>query len=243
MIYHVLPGDSLVGEFEKLGLDGKKIVFREALIAGPIDAPDLDDFWNQRAHFVLAEYGEDEIVYHETVADELSALIDVSPDDEVNLWFEYELFCSVNLWFSLSLLRESGAAIYRVQPMGLTSDDRWKGFGGIGADALTEYFDGREKLSRDDVKLGADLWTAYKTQDFTTLRQLGKANNPRFPYLREVCDAAAKQKSLPLEILGEITASGQRDFAEIFRQFQEKAGVYGFGDLQVSRLLDQMGTR
>jgi len=243
MIYHVLPGDSLVKEFEKLDVDGTKIVFREALIAGPIDAANLEDFWNQRAHFVLAEYGEDEIVYHETVANELSILLDVSSEDEVNLWFEYELFCSVNLWFVLSLLVDTGAVVYRIRPSSLGFEDRWKGFGASDADALRDYFGGREKISTDDIKLGEDLWTAYSTQELTTLLQLGKTDNPRFPYLTEVCEAAAKQKSLPLEILKEITVSGEKDFVAIFRQFQARAGVYGLGDLQVSRLLDQMGSR
>ena len=99
MIYHVLPGDSVAEEFKKTNIDGQTIVCREALVAGPLDGENLDEFWDQRAKFILTEYGEDEIEYHEKVADPLNLLTELTPDDEVNLWFEYELFCSVHLWF------------------------------------------------------------------------------------------------------------------------------------------------
>src|SRR5947209_611738 len=111
MIYHVLPGDAQVDEFAKTKLGGKVIVCREVLATGPVDAPDLDQFWRERAHFILGEYQEDEITYHESVANELSQIVDVTVDDEVNLWFEYELFCSVNMWFCLYLLEPTEAAI------------------------------------------------------------------------------------------------------------------------------------
>ena len=92
MIYHVLPGDSVATEFKKNNIDGEKIVCREALVAGPLDGESLDEFWDLRAKFILTEYGEDEIEYHEKVADPLNLLTELTSDDEVNLWFEYELF-------------------------------------------------------------------------------------------------------------------------------------------------------
>ncbi len=83
MEYHVLPGDSLVEEFKKTNIEGRVIVCREALIAGDVSADSLPEFWDQRARFVHTEYGEDEIVYHETVADELGRLLDMDEGDEV----------------------------------------------------------------------------------------------------------------------------------------------------------------
>src|SRR4051794_19671008 len=105
MIYHVLQGDAQVAEFKKACIEGEPIVFREALISGPVDADDLDTFWNERAQYILADYGEDEIEYKDKVVGEIVQLLDAADDDEVNLWFEYELFCSVNMWFCLWLLR------------------------------------------------------------------------------------------------------------------------------------------
>ena len=122
MIFHVLAGDSLVEEFKKTGIEGEVIVCREAFVDGPVDAETTDEFWEQRARFILAGYGDDEIEYHEKVADELNKLTELTSDGEVNLWFEYELFCSVNMWFCLWLLEPTGAAVYRVEPIGLDQE-------------------------------------------------------------------------------------------------------------------------
>ncbi|MGE3465824.1 MAG: DUF1835 domain-containing protein [Pyrinomonadaceae bacterium] len=240
MIYHVLPGDSLVEEFRKSGITGEVIVCREALVSGPIDAENLNEFWDQRARFVLAEYAEDEIDYHEKVADALSRLVDVTGEDEVNLWFEYELFCSVNMWFCLSLLSNTDAAVYRVEPIGLDMEDRWEGFGKFDADDLKACFELRTALSSDDVKLGASLWDAYRRDDSAAMYELSNTGTSSFPYLKEVARAAADEDLEPLEVLRTITRRGEADFGRIFTEFKRRAGVYGYGDLQVQALLDRL---
>ena len=144
MIYHVLPGDAVAEEFKKTKINGEVIVCRECLAVGDVDADILPEFWEQRARFILSEYGEDEIVYHETVADELAKLLDLDSDDEVDLWFEYELFCSVNLWFCLWLLSETGSSVYRVEPAVLKDEDRWDGFGNLSAADLRKCYNRRK---------------------------------------------------------------------------------------------------
>lgn len=241
MIYHVLPGDSLVDEFSKAGIDGTVIVCREALAVGPVDAASLDEFWDQRARFILTEYGEDEIEYHEKVATGLNRLTELETGDEVNLWFEYELFCSVNYWFCLSLI-DAEVAAYRVEPIGLDEKDRWDGFGKFDADAVRASFELRTRLTDADVSFGSELWAAYRRRDHAELRRLGKENSEAFPYLKEVVAAAIEQDIEPLEIVRAITRAGETDFAKIFAEFKKRAGVYGYGDLQVQRLLDQLTT-
>lgn len=243
MIYHVLPGDAQVEEFKKTGIEGELIVCREALSHGPIDAPDLETFWDERARFIVGEYGEDEIAYHDSVARELVRLQDLSDGDQVNLWFEYELFCSVNYWFCLSLLRGSSADVYRVEPIGLDEENRWDGFGNFMADALKASYELRTKLAPMDVELGSELWEAYRQKSATRLRDLSESERDGFAYLGEVAAAAAEEDIRPLEILREIRAGGETDFGEIFAEFRKRSGVYGYGDLQVQRLLDQLSSK
>jgi hypothetical protein len=241
MIFHVLPGDAQVPEFKATGIEGELIVCREALIHGPIDADDLEEFWNERARFIVAEYGEDEIVYHDNVARELARLQDLDAADEVNLWFEYELFCSVNMWFCLSLLSQTGATVYRVEPLGRDVEKRWDGFGGFTVEDMRVAYELRTKLSEEQVKVGAELWQAYRTKDHPQLKELaGKCDMDCFPYLREVAAAAAEEDIHPLELVKEIRARGVTDFPKIFEEFKKMAGVYGYGDLQVRHLLDRL---
>jgi hypothetical protein len=238
MIHHVLPGDAIVEEIRKTGIDGEVIVCRECLIAGDADAETLHEFWEQRAHFIMSEYGEDEIEYYDKVAEQLTKLLDLTADDEVNLWFEYELFCSVNMWFCLSLLSETEAAVYRVEPAVLTEDDRWDGFGKLSQADLKKCFGERRKLTRDDIALGSKLWNAFRRNDAVELERLSAVAPPAFPYLAEVCAAAVEKDTRPREIIAEIEFEGKREFDEIFAEFTRRAGVYGLGDLQVQRLLD-----
>lgn len=239
MTLHVLPGDALVEEFKKTGIDGQMIVFREVLMVGPVDADMPFEFWDQRGRFILAAYGEDEIEYHERVADELERLAEIGAGAEVNLWFEYELHCSVNMWFCLSMLRQTGAEVYRVEPAVLTTEDRWKGFGKLAAEDLKTCFATRKHMTSEDITLGASLWDAYRRDDTDQLMILASNATDRFPYLREVCEAAIVQDTRPLEILTEIKSEGATEFADIFAEFTLRAGVYGFGDLQVERMLEK----
>ncbi len=240
MIYHVLPGDSVVEEFSKTGLEGETIVCREGFIVGPIEADTIEEFWNDRARFILAEYGEDEIVFHERVADELEQLENMEQGDEVNLWFEYELFCQVNLWFCLSRLAGSGSEIYRVAPVVISKEDRWKGFGALNSEDLLTCFNARTKLTADDISLGKEFWERYRANDHAGLLELADTPTRAFPYLDETARAAAEIDSRPMKILSEIRSEGIQDFDAIFAEFSKRAGVYGFGDLQVSRMLDRL---
>ena len=240
MIYHVLPGDAQVEEFRKTDLEGELIVFREALIAGPIESENVDEFWESRAHYVLSEYGEDEIDYQEKVADEILRLAEVSEGDEVNLWFEFELFCGVNLWFCLVQLKGSGARIYRVSPVDASPDNVWDGFAKHTAESLRECFESRVELSEEDAETGANLWAAFRDRDRERLRELGEYRSPAFPFLKEVCGAASDLETRPAAIVREIVASGKHGIDEVFPEFRSRAGVYGFGDLQVEKLLERV---
>ncbi|HTH51743.1 MAG TPA: DUF1835 domain-containing protein [Pyrinomonadaceae bacterium] len=242
MIYHVLPGDAQVAAFRASGIEGEMLVCREALIYGPIDAADLDSFWSERAQFIVREYGEDEITYHEKVADELSRLQDLGPDDEIALWFEYELFCSVNMWFCLSLLKDTGATVSRVEPLGRDVEDRWDGFGDFSAEEMKAAFALRTRLSDDQVALGAQLWDAYRMKKHAALKELAaKCDADCFPYLKEVAAAAAEEDIQPLEVVKEIVLGiGSKELKDVFPEFKKRAGVYGYGDLQVQHLIDQL---
>ena len=240
MIYHVLPGDAQVEEFRKTGLEGELIVFREAFITGPTDADDANEFWDRRARFILAEYGEDMIEYHEKVADEIIRLSDVENGDEVNLWFEYELFCSVNMWFCLDQLKGSDARVFRVAPMNPAPDDVWKGFGGNEAGDLLKSFESRVEFSREDIETGAELWRAFSNENAKRLVELSEYRSPCFPFLKEVCAAAAEIETRPVSVIRELKASGLDTLEKAFPEFQKRAGVYGFGDLQVERILNSI---
>ncbi|HVE58626.1 MAG TPA: DUF1835 domain-containing protein [Pyrinomonadaceae bacterium] len=241
MKIHVLAGDALAGDFKNCAIEGEIVVCRECLVDGAVKAANLEEFWQTRAEFISDAHGADREEYFSGVASEFEKLKNLaSAEAEINLWFEYELFCQVNLWFCLYLLRESGAKVFRVAPVVRREEEIWKGFGGLESIDLEKCFAERARFTAEDILLGADLWKAFQAADYQTLERLSETESKCFPYLKEVCRAEIEKNSRPKKILEGIIATGKTDFAEIFREFSARAGVYGFGDSQVRKILAEI---
>ncbi len=241
MKFHVLAGDALVTDLRKTNIEGEIIVCRECLVEGNVKAENLEDFWQIRAEFIERSHAESQEKYFQNVVGEFEKLTNItSSESEINLWFEYELFCQVNLWFCLYLLRETASKIYRVAPVVRNEKDIWKGFGSLEANDLERCFAKRIEFSEKDILLGTNLWKAYQNADYEMLEKLSETESECFQYLREVCRAEIKKDSGPRDILREISVNGTKDFTEIFSEFTNLAGVYGYGDAQVKRILQEI---
>jgi hypothetical protein len=180
MILHVLPGDSLVETFNASGIEGKIAVCRECLVEGDATGATLPEFWETRARFLGGQYGETADRYHETVVREFAKLTALQSDSEVNLWFEYELFCQANMWFCLSLLASSTADIFRIAPVTLSDDKIWDGFGKMTPEDLKACFARRIKLTADDIELGTELWSAFEITTESVWRNCRQGSPLRF---------------------------------------------------------------
>lgn len=241
MIYHILPGDAQVETFKKTNIEGEIIVCRECLIEGDLNAKNLEDFWQVRENYLSKTYLKSENFYAENVRSEFEKLLNVSPDDEVNLWFEYELFCQANLWFCLFLLSERiHYKVYRVAPIVRNESDLWKGFGGLSSSDLEKCFAQRTKFSRKDVEFGRWFWKTFAEKDLEKCRNFDFGKFENFPYLREVFHAALEIETRPKEKIQEIILSGETDFGKVFQKFGETEGVFGFADLQVKKIYDEL---
>ena len=144
------------------------------------------------------------------------------------------------MWFCLSLIKDAHAEIYRVAPVIKNQKDIWKGFGILGKEDLQRSFEAREKFSRKDLELGVNLWNAYQNQDFEKLEILSKTESKCFPGLEDVCKAEIEKEDRPKAVLQKIMRNGETIFGAVFQKFNETEGIYGFGDLQVKRIYDQL---
>ena len=240
MKLHVLPGDAYVEAFEGTNLEGDVAVFRECLVEGDLWGPSLEEFWRTREHYLSANYPAEGKSYETDVAAEIEKMLAPGAGDEIYLWFEYELFCSVNYWFCLDLLRDSFATIYRVSPTVRDEQTRWRGFGKLDPEHLLECWAERVQLSSEDVEHGSELWQAFKTGNRFRLDNLGSYDSPAFPYLNEVAAAAVDIENGLAKVLKEISSHGSDDFRKVFEEFGRRAGVYGLGDVQVRRIWDDL---
>jgi len=240
MKIHILPGDSLVAPFEKTNIEGEIVVCRECLIDGDLAVDGLDNFWRERENYLSAAYPKTDNFYRDNVKTEFEKLLNVSAGDEINLWFEYELFCQTNMWFCLSLVQDKDANVFRVAPIVRTENDLWKGFGGLSESDLKKCFANRIEFGDEDILLGKHLWEAFQNKDARRLEDLSETKSDCFPHLKEVCQAAIELQSRPKARLQTIVSAGEDDFHKVFEEFNKTEGIYGFGDLQVKRIYDEI---
>lgn len=236
---HVLTGDSLAGTFRRTNIEGPVIISRECLIDGPVEDDNPGIFWKKRSEYIHSAFDVDPKEYFETVKSEFDRINDIAPDDEVNLWFENDLFCQTNMWFTISLLNQRGLTkVNRVVPL-IRGANKWEGFGRHTATDLQHCFEKRQVFTKGDFKLGQNLWDAYRTDDIVALAFYSRSLSPCFPYLEDVCRAEVERKKnqRPRKVLEDLLAKGYTDFSDIFTQFSQTEGIYGYGDLQIENLL------
>ena len=244
---HLLNGDHLAQQLQGASYFQTHLVFREALIVGPVAGTSLDEFWILRTEFITTSYGVTAEEYGQKTISEIERLHSIPEDTEICLWFEDDLFCQVNLWFILNLLSDSPRInIYRVFPPEATPEKSWMGFGSASTAALAQAYEERVPFTSSDLALGKNLWEAYRLGDGTQLAALSKSISPCFRHLEEVCKAQLDRTSAdprqrrPEKLILELLAKGITDFDTLFSQFSQREGIYGFGDLQVRELMDSV---
>jgi hypothetical protein len=248
MTYHILNGDALIERFRATGLVGEVVVARECLIEGDLRGDNLPAFFQTRAAYIAATYGENRTAYFARVVTEFEKLQAAPDGSEFNLWFGYDLFCRANMWFVLSLLDDLGLnkKVYAVYPFYLKDKDVWNDFGGATPQDLADCFKNRITLTDADIRLGVGLWKAYKSGDLAALETLSKSTSVAFPYLEEVCKAHIERfpkdgiSGRPERVLQDIIAYKTTDFNAVFSEFFHREGIYGFGDSQVKQLYDKV---
>ena len=242
MDIHILSGDSLVEQFNKTGIEGEMKVCRECFVDGDLQSEGLEDFWEKRENYLTSNYSGASVNYTEKVKDEFISAYNASDDSNavVNLWFERELFCQVNMWFTIWLLRSTEAKFQVVYPVLEEGDSPLKGWSELGVEGLKKSFEKRSKLIYDDVFLVVQLWEAFRDRDNETLAKLGESDSIAFPTLKEVCDAAINIETRPKETIRQIIGEGKTEFGDAFKEFCAREAIYGFGDLQVKRIFDEV---
>ena len=115
--YQILNGDSLKQQLPK-DILGEIIVARECLVDGSVEGNDLDELFRIRSKFLSQNYGGTEQDYYLKTVSEFQKIEHITPNSDINLWFEEDLFCQVNFWFIIHLLNQSenNNPIFLIQP-------------------------------------------------------------------------------------------------------------------------------
>lgn len=237
-IFNILNGDCLADQLKETTIGGEIIVCREALVTGPLQADNLEDFWKLRSQFIDEEYNIEEGDYFDKTFPEFEMILNIPEDSEVNLWFEDDLFCQVNMWFCLSLLpKDKGLKVYRIFPKA-TKENNWKGFSVSDSFELEELVKLKVLLNEKDIEAAINLWKSYQSNDTKQLKQLSEYQSDAFRFLQEVIQSYLNIK--PEIFIKNVLENGSADFKSLFEKFQSELGIFGFGDLQVKSIYDKI---
>ncbi len=241
--YHILNGDALKERFPE-EITGEIIVARECLVDGEVQSKDVEELFQLRAKFISALYGSYSVEdYYTNTVSEFEKIKNLPRQSTVFLWFEDDLFCQVNFWFVVYLLFHfvQDCTVFLIRPKVHTP----YGFGGLNEAALKQAFAERVQLNHMD-KI-AHLWESYKNGALDNLLNTANQLKESFPFMLTAVNAhiariptendIGRPAQALLDIMEELATE---DFGPVFREFNKRESVYGFGDLQVKRLLDEI---
>ncbi|NNE31446.1 MAG: DUF1835 domain-containing protein [Winogradskyella sp.] len=245
---HITNGNNLTNYLRELDFTDDILTWQEMLCEGPtIAAINSDEFFSIRSQFLKQYYNIE--VNTDELNRELSKLNDVSPYDEINLWFEYDLFCHLNLIGVLNLLhqRDIKKPLYLICSGRVEGEKTLKGLSELSPEQLKDHYDNKILLTQEDIDLAIAIWRTYCGKDHNILKPyIVKESN--FIYLSNCLKAHLKrfphQKSglsvLEANILRLVKDNFIKSKDHLLGYSLNYQGFYGFGDIQLMRTINKL---
>ncbi|MBN3583276.1 DUF1835 domain-containing protein [Algoriphagus aestuarii] len=241
---HILNGDALASRFPS-DIHGDRAIARECLVDGPVQAHSLEELWVVRDQFLTPDHHSNPADnYFEKVVPEFEKIATVASNTKVYCWFEQDLFCQVNFWFVIHLLEKHQGEVFLVLP---EKADLRLGFTELDERQLEEHYRDARLLTKNQREVLANLWKMYQASHIDEAMTLSKQVSIELPFLLPAVQAwkdriphgeyPGKPKATIIQIIKDL---GVDDFPKVFREFRNRIPIYGYGDVQVKRLYDEI---
>jgi len=190
---HITNGDSLTNYLKELGFKDDILTWREMLSEGPtVPLIDSEAFFKQRRTFLNETY--DIKLSDYSFNEDLKILENTDKYDEINLWFEYDLFCHINLIAVISLLhqKEISKPLYLICSGRVNNENELKGLSELTPVQLEKHYNNKVKLTKNDIDLAVALWRTYCGKDHNIFKPY-ITKNSNFKYLTNCLKAHLKR--------------------------------------------------
>ena len=252
-ILHVLNGDSTAHSFERTGLEGDLLVWREILSQGPA-AENISsaDFWKAREAWICKTFKDTPEHYQEYVVNPLEKLNE--PYEEINFWFEFDLHCQANLLGVMAMLSEntdlSPPAVYLICPGDFPGKSDFRGMGELTGEELEYLFDNiRLQLSEADFEIACEAWKPYVENDADQIEKWIDDNTfwGSLHFLKPALQAHLQRlrvnknglNAIEQKLL-DIYNSGIKNKHAVYQAFWQTEKIYGMGDLEIDLYLKKL---
>ncbi len=250
-LLHITNGDSLTDRLKSLELKGDIITWREMLCEGKtLTNVGSESFWKTRFEFLNKNYKVTKSWFVEKTLKEYRSLCNHKQQDQIVLWFEYDLFCQINMLAVISWLKthRKYAHISLVCSGDEDDTDKMYGLGEVSDEKLLELYENRTELSMNDIEYADYVWQLYCSDNPIRLENLTDFKNYQFDYLSDAIKAHLKRfptiknglNDVENQVLRLSFDKKPKSKRELLRTALTNQGVYGFGDSQFERIITNL---
>ncbi|WP_273566933.1 DUF1835 domain-containing protein [Maribacter halichondriae] len=247
-LLHITNGDSFTEKLKELNLKGDIITWREMLCEGRTETNvGSESFWKTRFEFLHKNYKVTKSIFIEKTLKEYRSLCNHKQQDQIVLWFEYDLFCQVNMLAVLSWLKANRkyAEISLVCSGKEDDTDKLYGLSELNNEQLLKLYENRIVLTQDDVEYADYVWQLYCSDNPIRLENLRDFGQFQFEYLSEAIKAHLQRfptiknglNALENHVLDFSFSKKPKSKVELLGGLLKNQGNYGFGDTQFDRIL------
>lgn len=250
-LLHITNGDSFTEKLQTLPLKGDIITWREMLCEGKtLSTVGSESFWKTRFEFLNKNYKVSKSWFVEKTLKEYRSLCNHKQQDQIVLWFEYDLFCQVNMLAVLSWLKthRRHAEISLVCSGKEDESDKLYALNELSDEKLVSLYENRTVLSQDDIEYADYVWQLYCSDNPIRLENLTDYKNYKFDYLADAVEAHLQRfptiknglNGVENHILNLAVNEKPKTKKEFLGKILSNQGMYGFGDSQYERMLSTM---
>ncbi|NQY05477.1 MAG: DUF1835 domain-containing protein [Flavobacteriaceae bacterium] len=248
---HITNGDSTTEILKKLGFKGEIITWREMLCEGRTTTDvGSEGFWKSRFNFFSSTYKVTKRSFIDKTVKEFRNLCNQKTQDEIVLWFEYDLFCQINMLAMISWLKthRKGAHITLVCSGKEDNTKKLYGLGELSKDQIINLFEKRISLTIDDIEYADYMWHLYCSDSPLQMQTHARFNASQFRYLTEALETHLKRfpsiknglNDLENTILTTAVSKKHKTKEDLVKTLLKNPNYYGFGDIQYFKKLDDL---
>ncbi len=248
---HITNGDSFTQKLKTLKLKGDIITWREMLCEGKTETNvGSESFWKTRFDFLHKNYKVSKSWFVEKTLKEYRSLCNHKQQDQIILWFEYDLFCQINMLAVLSWLKKHRryAEIYLVCSGDEDDTNRLYGLSELNDEQILHSYKNKIKLSQNDIEYADYVWQLYCSDNPIRLENLIDFDNYQFDYLSDAIKVHLKRfptiknglNELENRVLEYSLQQKPKTKKQLLSKLLENQGFYGFGDTQYERVISNL---
>lgn len=250
-ILHITNGDSFTSLLRTLNLKGDIVTWREMLCEGKtVTDVGSEAFWKVRYEFFNKVYNVTKKKFIDLTLKEYRNLCNNKKQQEIVLWFEYDLFCQINMIAVLNWLKKHRPGV----PVSLVcsgdEDDTEKlyGLSELSKEKLLDLYKNRINLSQDDIEYADYIWQLYCSDNPLRMETFAKFNASQLKYLPNAIEAHIQRfptvknglNALENKLIDAATVQRFESKEKLIGHMLQNQGYYGLGDMQFFKMVHDL---